>query len=123
MEPYIIEKSFTIHGGGMLRRVVVPARHLKEEDDMTFMHVSSVCTYMIALCCSGPDHGRRPLSKTNIVEQLTALRNAKMKIDIASIGAPTASGELDAFDGLSAKYPSKKARLSAAVANVGIVTF
>ena len=66
----------------MLRRVVVPARHLKEEDDMTFMHVSSVCTYMIALCCSGPDHGRRPLSKTNIVEQLTALRNAKMKVDL-----------------------------------------
>jgi len=122
MEPYIIEKSFTIHGGGMLRRVVVPARHLKEEDDMTFMHVSSVCTYMIALCCSGPDHGRRPLSKTNIVEQLTALRNAKMKVDIASIGAATASDDLDAFDGLAAKKPSKKARLSAAVANVGIVT-
>ena len=73
----MIEKSFTIHGGGMLRRVVIPARDLKEQDGMTFMHVSSVSTYMIALCCSGPQHGRRPLSKTNIVEQLTELRNAK----------------------------------------------
>ena len=60
----------------MLRRVVIPAKDLKEQQGMTFMHVSSVSTYMLALCCSA-QHGRRPLSKTNIVEQLTALRNAK----------------------------------------------
>ena len=77
MDPYVIEKSFTIHGGGMLRRVMIPARDLKEQDGMTFIHVSSVPTYMIALCCSGSQHGRRPLSKTNVVEKLTALRDAK----------------------------------------------
>jgi len=75
MEPYTIEKSFTINGGGMLRRVVIPAKDLKEQEGMTFMHVSSVSTYMLALCCSGPQHGRRPLSKTNIIEQLIELRN------------------------------------------------
>lgn len=99
----------------MLRRVVVPARHLKEEDDMTFMHVSSVCTYMIALCCSGPGHGRRPLSKTNIVEQLTALRNAS-----ADTKAEAESDEFDSFSGMS--RPRKKQKLADAINNMGVVT-
>jgi hypothetical protein len=91
MEPYVIEKSFTIHGGGMLRRVVIPARDLKEQDGMTFMHVSSVSTYMIALCCSAA-HGRRPLSKTNVIEQLIDLRNVQT---IAN--APPVHDELRSF--------------------------
>jgi len=85
----------------MLRRVVIPARDLKEQDGMTFMHVSSVSTYMIALCCSGPQHGRRPLSKTNVVEQLTALRNAK------TVTNKRVQEELQAFKTTDAKENRK----------------
>ncbi len=75
----------------MLRRVVIPARDLKAQDGMTFMHVSSVSTYMIALCCSAA-HGRRPLSKTNVIEQLIDLRNVQT---IAN--APPVQEELRSF--------------------------
>jgi len=96
MEPYIVEKSVTIRGGGMPRRVVIPARDLKEYEGMTFMHVSSVSTYVTALVSSGPQHGRRPLSKTNVIEQLSALRNATTVIDM-----PAVQDKLQAFGSMS----------------------
>jgi hypothetical protein len=96
MEPYIVEKSVTIRGGGMPRRVVIPARDLKEYEGMTFMHVSTVSTYVTALVSSGPQHGRRPLSKTNVIEQLSALRNATTVIDM-----PAVQDKLQAFGSMS----------------------
>ena len=76
-EPYVIEKSFTVHGGGLQRRVVIPARDIREHDGMTFMHVS--CDSILLFAGLRNQEDRRPLSKTDVVERLTALRtNAVM---------------------------------------------
>jgi len=114
MEPYTIEKSFTINGGGMLRRVVIPAKDLKEQDGMTFMHVSSVSTYMLALCCAGSQQVRRPLSKTNIIEQLIELRNVHAT-------APPVPERLNSFAPKATPRPCRANVIVDEIAGVGTI--
>ena len=88
-----IMDAVVVEGGGLPGRVVIPQKHLKNDEGRRFIHLSTVPRYSVSLFGRGRDNVNasclRPLSRTDVFEQLTNKRN--LKIDEA-LGAITHQG-------------------------------
>ena len=89
----VMETLIVFKGGGLKSRVVIPKKHIKTWGihEMKFMHVSTCPNF--AQCLYGPA-GRvyvegkpeRPLAtRTDVVQQLTELRNEKIAAELAKV--------------------------------------
>jgi hypothetical protein len=91
---FAIMDAVVVQGGGLPRRVIIPRKHIKDNEGSRFIHISTVPFYSVILFGRGRDNvntpGVRPLSHTDVFEQLTIKRN--LKIDEA-LGAITHQGE------------------------------
>jgi len=105
-----IMDAVVVEGGGLPGRVVIPQKHLKNDEGRRFIHLSTVPRYSVSLFGRGRDNVNasclRPLSRTDVFEQLTNKRN--LKIDEA-LGAITHQGApIEVLAAFSTKAPTPK---------------
>ena len=89
MTDFVIEKVICVYGGPFKKRVIIPSEHIKEESGKTYAHLSTALHHMSALLVS--QNGRikrreRPLARTDVIQQLIALRNEKIAEQLDSTG-------------------------------------
>jgi hypothetical protein len=77
MEPVTIERAYIVAGGDIKHRVTIPASDIKVVDGVTYLHLSTVPTYMANLLAVR-NGGERSLSHTDIIETICQLRNDKL---------------------------------------------
>jgi hypothetical protein len=86
---FAIMDAVVVQGGGLPRRVIIPRQHLKEAEGSRFIHISTVPCYSVGLFGRGRDNvntpGMRPLSRTDVFEQLTSKRNLKIEEALCAI--------------------------------------
>jgi hypothetical protein len=104
-----IMDAVVVAGGGLPRRVIIPQKHLKNDEGSRFIHISTVPLYSVGLFGRGRDNVNascvRPLSRTDVFEQLTNKRN--LKIDEA-LGAITHQGApIEALAAFGTKTPKR----------------
>jgi hypothetical protein len=77
-----IMDAVVVEGGGLPGRVIIPHNHLKNDEGRRFIHLSTVPRYSVSLFGPGRDNVNasrlRPLSRTDVFEQLTNKRNLKI---------------------------------------------
>jgi hypothetical protein len=78
MQPFVIEETVTVTGGGLKSRVTIPASDLKNEDGVKFIHMSTVPKWANRLFASETTKIERVLSRTDVVSKLTQMRNDKL---------------------------------------------
>jgi hypothetical protein len=91
-----IMDAVVVEGGGLSGRVIIPQTHLKNDEGRRFIHLSTVPRYSVSLFGRGRDNVNasclRPLSRTDVFEQLTNKRNLKIDEALGAIthqqGAP-----------------------------------
>jgi hypothetical protein len=104
-----IMDAVVVEGGGLSGRVIIPQTHLKNDEGRRFIHLSTVPRYSVSLFGRGRDNVNasclRPLSRTDVFEQLTNKRN--LKIDEA-LGAITHQGApIEALAAFGTKTPKR----------------
>jgi hypothetical protein len=104
-----IMDAVVVEGGGLPGRVIIPHNHLKNDEGRRFIHLSTVPRYSVSLFGPGRDNVNasrlRPLSRTDVFEQLTNKRN--LKIDEA-LGAITHQGApVEALAAFGTKTPKR----------------
>lgn len=104
-----IMDAVVVEGGGLSGRVIIPQTHLKNDEGRRFIHLSTVPRYSVSLFGRGRDNVNasclRPLSRTDVFEQLTNKRN--LKIDEA-LGAITQQGaSIEALAAFGTKTPER----------------
>jgi hypothetical protein len=104
-----IMDAVVVEGGGLSGRVIIPQTHLKNDEGRRFIHLSTVPRYSVSLFGRGRDNVNasclRPLSRTDVFEQLTNKRN--LKIDEA-LGAITHQGApIEVLAAFSTKAPKR----------------
>jgi hypothetical protein len=104
-----IMDAVVVEGGGLSGRVIIPQTHLKNDEGRRFIHLSTVPRYSVSLFGRGRDNVNasclRPLSRTDVFEQLTNKRN--LKIDEA-LGAITHQGaHIEALAAFGTKTPKR----------------
>jgi hypothetical protein len=82
MEPMVVERAFVISGGGMKHRVTVPASDTKDVDGKTYVHLAKSAHYIASLLANRIG-SERALARTDVVETITELRNAKLRAMVA----------------------------------------
>ena len=105
---FTFERAVCVTGGDMQYRVTIPNKHLKLLGDDQYVHLSTVPSFSAALfgvyknhIAAAADARNRPMSKTDIIQQLIDLRNSNIDTMMAAIagGEPTES----LFEAKSAK--------------------
>ena len=104
-----IMDAVVVEGGGLSGRVIIPQTHLKNDEGRRFIHLSTVPRYSVSLFGRGRDNVNasclRPLSRTDVFEQLTNKRN--LKID-EGLGAITHQGApIEALAAFGTKTPKR----------------
>jgi hypothetical protein len=106
-----IMDAVVVEGGGLSGRVIIPQTHLKNDEGRRFIHLSTVPRYSVSLFGRGRDNVNasclRPLSRTDVFEQLTNKRNLKIDEALGAItrqqGAP-----IEVLAAFSTKAPTPK---------------
>lgn len=106
---FTIMDAVVVQGGGLPRRVIIPRKHLKDDEGCRFIHISTVPFCSVGLFGRGRDNvntpGLRPLSRTDVFEQLTNKRNLKIE---EALGAITHQGEpIEALAAFGTKTPKR----------------
>ena len=116
----VIESVVSIKGGDLKGRVVIPPKHIKHICDTTFIHLSTVPNFSAVLfgpgrCNVSKNNRERLLSRTDVADRLTTLRNTKIHditTDIVKQCAP--KKKLDMFGDSSGQTGTTYKRMTMA---------
>ena len=101
MADFVIVDAVVVKGGGIPHRVTIPPNHLKYDEDSRFIHISTVPNFSVYLFGRGRDNvtssRSRPLSRTDVFEQLTNARNLKIDGALSAITKQCGGETLSAF--------------------------
>ncbi len=78
MSHFTMKNTFTVYRDGVKYGITIPPKHIKEEGEVKYMHMSNRLSYVNSLLIGRSVTSARSLARTDVIQKLLGLRNEKL---------------------------------------------